>query len=134
MVRLWLSIGVLSPLFAVLLAQGTPLAENHPSHPDSPQASGQNPGDVSYGQDLDTQNDQRPLQVPTPPIISDRTLDVQGPISDRAVVRRIVAVGDLHGDYGNARKVLEMSGVIDKKGDWSGKVDFFVQIGDIIDL
>ena len=48
-------------------------------------------------------------------------------------VRHIVAVGDLHGDLPNARRVLEFSGVIDEFGDWSGDVDFFVQTGDIID-
>lgn len=47
--------------------------------------------------------------------------------------RHIVAVGDLHGDFPNARKVLQFSGVIDDKGAWSGDVDFFVQTGDIID-
>ena len=48
-------------------------------------------------------------------------------------VRHIVAVGDLHGDLPNARRVLEFSGVTDEFGDWSGEVDFFVQTGDIID-
>ncbi|EPQ52810.1 Metallo-dependent phosphatase [Gloeophyllum trabeum ATCC 11539] len=48
-------------------------------------------------------------------------------------VRRIIAVGDLHGDIGNAQKVLRMAQVIDANGDWSGDVDFFVQTGDIID-
>lgn len=47
--------------------------------------------------------------------------------------RHIVAVGDLHGDYGNARKVLQFAGVVDDMGDWTGDVDFFVQTGDIID-
>jgi hypothetical protein len=47
--------------------------------------------------------------------------------------RHIVAVGDLHGDYPNALRVLHFSGVIDGFGDWSGDVDFFVQTGDIID-
>jgi len=47
--------------------------------------------------------------------------------------RRIVAVGDLHGDLPNALKVLEMSGVISESGNWTGNVDFFVQTGDIID-
>ncbi len=46
---------------------------------------------------------------------------------------RIVAVGDLHGDIGNAQKVLEMARVVDSDGMWSGEVDFFVQTGDIID-
>jgi Calcineurin-like phosphoesterase len=48
-------------------------------------------------------------------------------------IRHIVAVGDLHGDLPNARRVLEFSGVTDDFGDWSGDVDFFVQTGDIID-
>ncbi|KAG9077963.1 hypothetical protein FS749_010117 [Ceratobasidium sp. UAMH 11750] len=47
--------------------------------------------------------------------------------------RRIVAVGDLHGDLVNMKKVLKMAGVINDAGDWSGNVDFFVQTGDIID-
>jgi hypothetical protein len=47
--------------------------------------------------------------------------------------RHIVAVGDLHGDLPNARRVLDFSGVVDEFGDWSGDVDVFVQTGDIID-
>jgi len=46
---------------------------------------------------------------------------------------RIVAVGDLHGDIGNAQKVLEMARVVDSDGMWSGEIDIFVQTGDIID-
>ncbi|KAI0342803.1 Metallo-dependent phosphatase [Trametopsis cervina] len=47
--------------------------------------------------------------------------------------RKIVAVGDLHGDIGNAYEVLKMAGVVDEEGSWSGDVDVFVQTGDIID-
>ncbi|KAF8150019.1 Metallo-dependent phosphatase-like protein [Crassisporium funariophilum] len=47
--------------------------------------------------------------------------------------RHIVAVGDLHGDLPNARRVLQFSSVVDERGHWSGDVDFFVQTGDIID-
>jgi hypothetical protein len=47
--------------------------------------------------------------------------------------RRIVAVGDLHGDLPNALKVLQMAHVVDALGNWSGEIDFFVQTGDIID-
>jgi hypothetical protein len=46
---------------------------------------------------------------------------------------RIIAVGDLHGDIGNAQKVLEMARVVDSDGNWSGEIDVFVQTGDIID-
>jgi len=47
--------------------------------------------------------------------------------------RHVVAVGVLHGDLPNARRVLQFSGVTDDRGDWGGNVDFFVQTGDIID-
>lgn len=47
--------------------------------------------------------------------------------------RRIVAVGDIHGDLYNAGRVLQMAGVVDEEGNWSGNVDVFVQTGDIID-
>ncbi|KAI0091237.1 Metallo-dependent phosphatase-like protein [Irpex rosettiformis] len=52
---------------------------------------------------------------------------------EKGFTRRIVAVGDLHGDLGNALKVLHMANVVDGEGQWSGGVDFFVQTGDIID-
>jgi len=48
-------------------------------------------------------------------------------------ILRIVAVGDLHGDYKNALAVLKMSDVVDENGNWTGKVDYFVQTGDIVD-
>ena len=47
--------------------------------------------------------------------------------------RRIIAVGDIHGDLYNAGRVLQMAGVVDEDGNWSGNVDVFVQTGDIID-
>ncbi|KAH7913548.1 Metallo-dependent phosphatase-like protein [Hygrophoropsis aurantiaca] len=47
--------------------------------------------------------------------------------------RRIIAVGDLHGDIENAVRVLQMAGVVDADNAWSGNVDVLVQTGDIID-
>ena len=52
---------------------------------------------------------------------------------DEGYTRHIVAVGDLHSDYGNALKVLQMADVVDGEGNWTGHVDLFVQTGDIID-
>lgn len=49
------------------------------------------------------------------------------------ITRRIVAVGDLHGDFPNTIKVLQMADVIDQYGNWTGNVDYLVQTGDIID-
>ncbi|KAL5526468.1 hypothetical protein ACEPAF_8191 [Sanghuangporus sanghuang] len=54
-------------------------------------------------------------------------------VPEAQYTRRIVAVGDLHGDYPNALRVLKMADVVDEEGNWSGKVDLFVQTGDIID-
>lgn len=141
MARMWLTFGVLTPLLAIFIAQRTSLAANYwpwflATHPDSPQASAQQPGGVDHGPGLAQelgQGDQQPLQVSTPPIIPHHAWDIQGDLPRDAFVRRIVAVGDLHGDFGNTREVLEMSGVIDKEGSWTGNVDFFVQTGDIID-
>ncbi|KAG0702508.1 Metallo-dependent phosphatase-like protein [Suillus ampliporus] len=47
--------------------------------------------------------------------------------------RKIIAVGDIHGDIGNAEHILQMAGVVDENNNWSGNVDVFVQTGDIID-
>jgi hypothetical protein len=55
------------------------------------------------------------------------------PRSAKPFVRRIVAVGDLHGSMPNAEQVLRFSKVVDEKGNWTGNVDFFVQVGDIFD-
>ena len=140
MARLWLTFGVLTPLLAIFIAQRTSLAENFwpwflATHPDSVQATKQ-PFGVNYGSDLTRklgQGDQQPLQVSTPSPIVHHASDIQGDLPKDAFVRRIVAVGDLHGDFGNARKVLEMSGVVDEEGEWTSQVDFFVQTGDIID-
>jgi hypothetical protein len=55
------------------------------------------------------------------------------PSKGGSFTRRIIAVGDLHGDAENAHKVLRMADVVNDAGKWSGKVDYFVQTGDIID-
>ncbi|KAF8896315.1 Metallo-dependent phosphatase-like protein [Infundibulicybe gibba] len=55
------------------------------------------------------------------------------PPRPKPFVRHIVAVGDLHGDMPNARRVLQFAGVTDDFGNWAGGVDYFVQTGDIID-
>ena len=60
------------------------------------------------------------------------TVSVQSGLA-KPFVRHIVAVGDLHGDFRNARRVLQFSGIVDEYGNWTGHADFFVQTGDIID-
>ncbi|KAJ8650878.1 hypothetical protein MRB53_003901 [Persea americana] len=49
--------------------------------------------------------------------------------------RRIVAVGDLHGDLAKARCALEMAGVLSSDGQdlWTGGEAVLIQVGDILD-
>src|SRR5207248_1697127 len=48
-------------------------------------------------------------------------------------VERIVAVGDVHGDYEQFTGVLASAGLIDGHGDWTGGKTHLVQNGDIVD-
>ena len=46
---------------------------------------------------------------------------------------RIVAVGDLHGDYGAFSAIMADAGLVDRRGRWTGGRTIFVQTGDIPD-
>lgn len=48
-------------------------------------------------------------------------------------VERIVAIGDLHGDYGSYLQTLRAAGLIDGRDQWSGGETHLVQLGDIPD-
>ena len=48
-------------------------------------------------------------------------------------VERIVAIGDIHGDYDNYIATLRAAGLVDKKGKWSGGNTHLVQVGDLPD-
>ncbi len=48
-------------------------------------------------------------------------------------VDRIVAVGDLHGDYEDLIRILKGTGILDGKLSWAGGKTHLVQIGDIMD-
>jgi len=48
-------------------------------------------------------------------------------------VERVIAIGDLHGDYERYIDVMESAGLIDRKGKWSGGETHLVQTGDITD-
>ncbi|MBC7896982.1 MAG: metallophosphoesterase [Cytophagaceae bacterium] len=48
-------------------------------------------------------------------------------------VSRIVAIGDVHGDYDQFVLVLQQAGVIDGKGKWIGGRAHLVQTGDVPD-
>ncbi|ORX57791.1 Metallo-dependent phosphatase [Piromyces finnis] len=47
--------------------------------------------------------------------------------------KRIVAVGDIHGDYKKLMKVLSTAKLVDQKGNWIAKDTILVQTGDLID-
>ena len=46
---------------------------------------------------------------------------------------RIVAVGDLHGDYSAWRDIARASGVVGPNGQWAGGRTTLVQVGDVVD-
>lgn len=48
-------------------------------------------------------------------------------------VERVVAVGDVHGDYDQFAAVLRSAGLIDAEGRWTGGKTHFVQTGDVLD-
>jgi hypothetical protein len=48
-------------------------------------------------------------------------------------VERVVAIGDLHGDYDNYMATLQAAGLVDRKGKWVGGETHFVQTGDVPD-
>jgi hypothetical protein len=50
-----------------------------------------------------------------------------------ARAERIVAVGDLHGDYAALLDIVEAAGIADDKGRWTGGAATFVQLGDVTD-
>jgi len=76
------------------------------------------------------------------PLIGWLCLVVAGPVAAEAVrqddyhwsgVERIVAIGDLHGDYEQYIQVMRSAGLLDKKRKWSGGSTHLVQTGDITD-
>jgi hypothetical protein len=48
-------------------------------------------------------------------------------------VERVVAVGDIHGDYAGFVSVLRAARLIDEKGKWIGGKAHLVQTGDVLD-
>jgi hypothetical protein len=47
--------------------------------------------------------------------------------------RRIVAVGDLHGDFKATLAVLQTAGLVDEEAHWVGADAHLVQLGDVLD-
>lgn len=48
-------------------------------------------------------------------------------------VKRIVAIGDVHGDYEGYMQVLQDAGIVNRRGKWVAGETHFVQVGDVPD-
>lgn len=59
---------------------------------------------------------------------------VAAAVALRGEARRIVAVGDLHGDYEQSVSVFRLTRLIDSRNHWIGEDAFLVQLGDILDV
>jgi hypothetical protein len=53
--------------------------------------------------------------------------------SVRPATDRIIAIGDIHGDFDALVKSLLKSGVVNNRGDWTGGSTVVVQLGDVLD-
>lgn len=53
--------------------------------------------------------------------------------SAQSAPQRIVAIGDLHGDYEAWRAIAQDARLIDQRGRWTGGSTILVQTGDIVD-
>jgi hypothetical protein len=49
------------------------------------------------------------------------------------VAPRVVAIGDIHGSYDGLLSVLQLAGLADEKGHWTGGGAHLVQTGDVLD-
>jgi Calcineurin-like phosphoesterase len=58
---------------------------------------------------------------------------VLAPNPARADAEKIIAMGDVHGDYNAYLALLSEAGLIDANGHWSGGKATFVQLGDAVD-
>jgi hypothetical protein len=70
--------------------------------------------------------------VPAPLVVGAALPSPAGP-QPAAAPSRIVAIGDVHGDYDALRAILRQAALVDDAGRWSGGDAVFVQTGDILD-
>lgn len=57
----------------------------------------------------------------------------QAPLPGPAPGQRIVAIGDIHGDFNAWRTIAQSAGLMDANGHWAGGTTIFVQTGDVPD-
>ncbi|MCA9569560.1 MAG: metallophosphoesterase [Myxococcales bacterium] len=73
-----------------------------------------------------------PTEPPAPAPVADRARVAPVEVVDPAG-RRVVAVGDLHGDREASVATLRLAGLIDEQERWIGGETVFVQTGDVTD-
>ncbi len=55
------------------------------------------------------------------------------PLTHIPAVRRMIVIGDIHGDWNALKSALIAAGVTNKHNDWMGADTHVIQVGDIID-
>lgn len=53
--------------------------------------------------------------------------------SNPTAIHRVIAVGDLHGDFDAWRAIVKAAGLVDADGGWIGGAAVLVQLGDAVD-
>jgi len=75
-----------------------------------------------------------PAPAPAPSTAGNATGCTLAPLPlRRPAAKRLVAIGDLHGDLGGTRAALRAAGAIDANDRWTGGDLTVVQLGDILD-
>jgi TPR repeat protein len=71
---------------------------------------------------------------PAPPPPTPPTKHDQPEVPDTWTgAERVIAIGDVHGDYEQFVAVLESAGLVDGQGNWTGGATHLVQTGDVLD-
>lgn len=78
-------------------------------------------------------HDEAPAPPPAMPAPAAASCTVAPLALRRPAPRRLVAIGDLHGDLGGARAALRTAGAIDERDHWIGGDLVVVQTGDVLD-
>ena len=71
------------------------------------------------------------MQAPLPCAFSQRSAETSPDTFEN--VRRIVALGDIHGDYQRLQELLRTAGLVDAKNTWIGRDTHLVLTGDFVD-
>jgi hypothetical protein len=67
------------------------------------------------------------------PLLALAAMLIPAPARPQPAPQRIVAVGDLHGDYEAWFAIAQAAGLVDAKGRWTGGETALVQLGDVVD-